>query len=361
MSTAPTQPPTRTDQLPESTALLVEPSRQSRAHRVLGTLLRSREISILAVLLLVIAAATVKTPTFLFSSNSWRDLLLTPFLLILLATGQAVVIITRNVDLSVGSVVGLTAYMTGRLFIQVPGIPIVVVFLAGLAVGALLGLINGLLVTIARVPALVITLGTLYIYRGVVLTWAGSNRINAGDMPSSFLALGTRSILSVPVLTIIALVVLGAVGYYLYAHRGGRELYAIGSDPDAAVLYGLKVRRRLLAAFALSGALAGLAGVLFAARYGTVSSGAGTGIELQAVAAVVIGGVAIFGGTGTVWGAALGAVLLVTINRALPILGIPDFWQRAVWGGLILAAIVLDRVLSARRARQLLEARELPS
>jgi rhamnose transport system permease protein len=163
----------------------------------------------------------------------------------------------------------------------------------------------------------------------------------------------------VPVLTIIALVVLGLVGYYLYAHRGGRELYAIGSDPDAAVLYGLDVRRRLLAAFALSGALAGLAGVLFAARYGTVSSGAGTGIELQAVAAVVIGGVAIFGGTGTVWGAALGAVLLVTINRALPILGIPDFWQRAVWGALILAAIVLDRLLSARRARQLLEAREL--
>ena len=135
------------------------------------------------------------------------------------------------------------------------------------------------------------------------------------------------------------------VGYYLHSHRGGRELYAIGSDPDAAVLYGLPVRRRVLAAFVLSGALAGLAGVVYAARYGTVSSGAGTGIELQAVAAVVIGGVAIFGGSGTVWGAALGAILLVTINRALPILGIPDFWQRAVVGGLILGAIVLDRVL----------------
>ena len=350
---------THTEHPPDSTALLVAPSSQSRARRLLTTLLRSREMSILVVLLLVIVAAAAKTPSFLFSSNSWRDLLLTPFLLILLATGQAVVIITRNVDLSVGSVLGLTAYMTGRLFIQVSGIPIVVVFAAGLVVGAILGLVNGLLVTIARVPALVITLGTLYIYRGIVLTWAGSNRINASDMPPSFLRLGTQSILSIPVLTLISLLVLGVVGYYLYAHRGGRELYAIGSDPDAAVLYGLPVRRRLLGAFALSGALAGLAGVLFAARYGTVSSGAGTGIELQAVAAVVIGGVAIFGGSGTVWGAALGAVLLVTINRALPILGIPDFWQRAVWGALILAAIVLDRVLSARRARQLLEAREL--
>ena len=148
------------------------------------------------------------------------------------------------------------------------------------------------------------------------------------------------------------------VGYYLHSHRGGRELYAIGSDPDAAVLYGLPVRRRVIAAFVLSGALAGLAGVVYTARYGTVSSGAGTGIELEAVAAVVIGGVAIFGGSGTVWGAALGAILLVTIDRALPILGIPDFWQRAVVGGLILSAIVLDRVLSARQARKLIEARE---
>jgi rhamnose transport system permease protein len=118
------------------------------------------------------------------------------------------------------------------------------------------------------------------------------------------------------------------------------------------------VRRRLLAAFALSGALAGVAGVLFAARYGTVSSNAGTGLELQAVAAVVIGGVAIFGGTGSVWGAALGAMLLVTINRALPIVGIQDFWQQAVVGALILAAIVLDRVLSNRQARKLIEARD---
>jgi rhamnose transport system permease protein len=165
-------------------------------------------------------------------------------------------------------------------------------------------------------------------------------------------------VLGLPVLFLVSVAVLAAVGYYLHSHRGGRELYAIGSDPDAAELYGLQVRRRVLAAFVLSGALAGLAGVLYTARYGTVSSGAGTGLELQAVAAVVIGGVAIFGGSGTVWGAALGAVLLVTINRALPILGIPDFWQRAVVGALIIGSIVLDRVLAARRARRLVEARD---
>jgi rhamnose transport system permease protein len=114
----------------------------------------------------------------------------------------------------------------------------------------------------------------------------------------------------------------------------------------------------VLTAFVLCGALAGLAGVVYTARYGTVSSGAGLGIELQAVGAAVIGGVAIFGGSGTVWGAAIGAMLLVTINRALPILGIPDFWQRAVVGALIISAVVLDRVLSDRQARKLIEARD---
>ena len=337
---------------------LLEPSRQAPITRAFNTVVRSREMSILLVLLVVIAAATVKTPSFLFSSNSWRDLLLTPSILLILAAGQAIVIITRNVDLSVGSVLALTAYLTGRLFIDVPGIPILVVAAAGVAAGAVLGLANGLVVTVGRVPSLVVTLGTLYIFRGAVLTWAGSDRVNAGDLPRAFLRLGTRSILSIPILFIVAIVVVVAVGYYLHAHRGGREMYAIGSDPDAAVLYGLPVARRVLMTFVLSGALAGLAGVMHAARYGTVSSGAGSGIELEVIAAVVIGGVAIFGGSGTVWGAAIGAMLLVTIDRALPILGIPDFWQRAVVGALIIGAIVLDRVLSNRRARKFIEARQ---
>ncbi|MEV7431475.1 ABC transporter permease [Nocardioides sp. NPDC092400] len=336
----------------------VNPSSVPRGRRLLGTVLRSREIAVAVVLLALIAFTTVKSTGFVFSSDGWRNLLVTPSLLLLLAVGQTVVIVTRNVDLSVGSVLGLTAYFTGKLFSDNPGLPIPVVFLAGIAFGAVLGLVNGVLVAFGKVPALVITLGTLYIYRGVFLSWAGSDRINASDLPAGFLDLGTKTVLTIPVLTIIALVVLAAVGYYLHTARGGRELYAIGSDPDAAKLYGLTVTRRVVAAFVVSGALAGLAGVVYAARYGTVSSGAGSAIELQAVGAAVIGGVAIFGGSGTVWGAAIGAFLLVTINRALPIVGISDFWQRAVVGALIIAAIVLDRVLSARRERRLVAARD---
>jgi rhamnose transport system permease protein len=331
---------------------------ESRLTKSIGALGKAREFGILIALALVIAAATVKNPAFLFSADGWRDLLLTPSILLLVAVGQAIVIITRNVDLSVGSVIGLTAYLTGRLFVDVEGIPIPLVVLLAVAFGAVLGLINGALVAFARVPAMVITLGTLYAYRGINVLWAGGDRVNASDMPKDFLALGTGQILTIPILTIVAFIVLAAAAWYMRNTRSGREYYAIGSDPAAAELYGLRVTRRILTAFILSGALAGLAGVFYAARYGTVNSQAGAGWELDAVGAAVIGGIAITGGVGSVWGAAIGAFLLLTINRALPILGIPDFWQRAVVGALIIGAIVLDRVLAVRQKRRLIEARD---
>ncbi len=341
-----------------TTELLVEPSRVSPVQRALLGALRSREAAIAGVLLLIIVATTIKSPSFVFSHDGWRDLLLSPSLLLLLAIGEMVVIVTRNVDLSVGSVLGLSAYATGRLFIGHPGIPIVAVFVIGLLFGAFLGCINGLLVTAFKVPSLVITLGTMYIYRGALVHWAGSKQIYAYNLPNSFQNLGTAQVLGIPVLTLIGFAVLAIVGYYLWTARGGRELYAIGSDPEAAELFGLPVRRRVFGAFVLCGALAGLAGVVQAARYSTATSATGQGLELQAVAAVVIGGVAIFGGSGSVYGAAIGAFLLVTINSALPILGIPEFWQNAVVGALILISISLDRVLAQRRAHRLIESRD---
>lgn len=341
-----------------SAETLTPAKRQSASIRTLRALLASRETAIVVVILLIIAVATSFNQSFLFTGQGWRDLLLTPSILMVMAVGSAVVIITRNVDLSVGSTLAITAYMSGRLFVDVPGIPIFIVVLLGILVGAGLGLINGALVAFGKVPALVVTLGTMYIYRGVVLTWAGSDRINASDMPGNFLNLGTMQILSIPLLTIVAVLVLIVAGYWLSSTRSGREMYAIGSDPEAAQLYGLPTTKRVITAFILGGALAGLAGVMYAARYGTVSSGAGMGWEFDAIGAAVIGGVAIFGGSGSVWGAAFGAILLMTINRTLPIVGIPDFWQRAVVGALIIGAIVLDRYLSVRRHRKLQEARD---
>ena len=323
--------------------------------RILGGLLRSRELSVMLVLLALVLIATLRTDGFL-TGDSWRDLLLTPCILLLLAAGQTLVIITRNVDLSVGSILGMCAYAGGDLMSK--GHSPVLAVVAAVVLGALLGAVNGVVVAFGRVPALVITLGTMLAFRGALLHWVGSDRIDAGEMDPGFLDLGTARIVTIPVLTIISILVVIAVGYYLRTTRGGRELYAIGSDPDAAGLFGLPVRRRVLGAFIASGALAGLAGVFWAARYGGVSSNAGENLELQAVAAAVIGGVAIFGGSGSIWGAAIGAFLLVTINRVLPILGVPSLYQQAVVGALIIGAVVLDRVLTARAERRLLASRE---
>jgi rhamnose transport system permease protein len=311
-----------------------------------------RELGIGLALVLLVAVTALTNPRFL-SAQSVKDLLLGSTILAILAVGQAVVIITRNVDLSVGSILGLTGFATGSLFMAYPDTPIPVAIAVGMGIGAACGAFNGILIAAARVPALVVTLGTLYVFRGIDYTWATGRQINAADMPAGFLSMGTQTILGAPILTLYAVVVLLLAGFYLRSYRSGRELYAIGSDPDAARLSGIPVGRRVFFAFLVSGALAGLGGVCYAARYGTLDANAGLGYELEVVAAVVVGGVAIFGGSGSVYGAALGAVLLTTIGSALPVLGVNPFWQRAAVGVLILAAIGLDRALSARVATAL--------
>ncbi|WP_017589891.1 ABC transporter permease [Nocardiopsis ganjiahuensis] len=311
-----------------------------------------RELGVLLAVVVLITATWLHNPGFL-SSQGVRDLFLGATVLAVLAVGQALVLITKNVDLSVGSVMGLSAFGTGLLFVTFPGLPVPVAVLAGVVIGLVCGLLNGLLVTTVQVPALVVTLGTLYAYRGLNHWWADGGQVNAHDMPSAFLLLGRISVLGVPLPAAVAIAVVAAVGFYLARYRSGRELYAIGSNADAARLSGIPAARRVMVAFAVNGALAGLAGVLFAARYGTVDSTVGTGMELQVVAAAVVGGVAIAGGVGTVYGAALGAVLLTTITAALPIWRIDQFWHQAVVGALILAAIALDRLLALRTARKL--------
>ncbi|HWK76322.1 ABC transporter permease [Microbacterium sp.] len=318
----------------------------------LSGILRRREIPVAAALIVLVLVTYAANPLFL-SQQGVKDLMLNATIMIILAVGQAMVIFTRNVDLSVGSILGLVAFLTGTLFADAPGIPIPVVFLAGLALGALLGAINGLLVTVAHVPALVITLGTLYVYRGINNAWAGGTQYFAGDRPDEFGALAVDTVLGFPIITLLAIAVVVIVGIYLSGARSGRDLYAIGSDPEAARVFGIPVTRRVMTAFVVNGLLAGLAGILYAARFNSVGATTGTGMELDVVAAAVVGGVAIFGGSGSVAGAAIGAVLLTTITSALTALRVDKFWQQAVVGILIIAAILVDRIASVRTARKL--------
>jgi rhamnose transport system permease protein len=333
-------------------SVLEKPVATRRASVGVQRLFVVRELGIALALVLLVVVTTVVNPRFL-SDQSVKDLLLGSTILAIMAVGQAIVIITRSVDLSVGSVLGLTTFAAGTTFEHAPGTPIPLVFLIAIGLGAICGAVNGALIATARVPALVVTLGTLYVYRGIDYSWANGQQVNAADMPDAFLRLGTATLLGIPILALVAVLVVAAAGLFLRSYRSGRELYAVGSNPDAARLSGIPVGRRIFWAFVASGSLAGLAGVLYAARFGTLDANAGSGSELNVVAAAVVGGVAIFGGSGSVYGAALGAVLLTVIGAALPVLGVNPFWQQAVVGLLILGAIGLDRALAARLASRL--------
>ncbi|HUZ24698.1 MAG TPA: ABC transporter permease [Streptosporangiaceae bacterium] len=315
--------------------------------RLTERVFRVRESGILAVLVVFVAATAAAAPRFLDAQNI-KFVLINTTVFALLALGETMVVISRNVDLSVGSVLGLSAYLSASLFGQVHGISIPLVFLVGLGIGLACGVANGLMVSLGRVPSLVVTLATLYIIRGIDILIIGGNEVVAQSLPGAFLNIPQDTIGGIPDVAIAVAVVIGAGAYYLRSFRSGRELYAIGSNPDGARLAGIAVGKRVFTAFAVSGALAGIAGVLWAAQYQTIDSTAGTGYELQVVSAVVVGGVAIFGGSGSAVGAALGALLLETIISALYVLGISPFWDQSIAGFLLLLAISLDRAISVR-------------
>lgn len=324
------------------------PARSARG--LVDLVFRARELSLVIALAALVGVTASVNGNFL-SGQGIEDILLNTATLALLAVGQSMVVITRNLDLSVGSVVGLVAFVTGDQLAS--GMGILPAVLLGVAIGAACGLINGLLVSFCRVPALVVTLGTLYVIQGVDHYIAHGRQINAVNLPPGLLSLGNGSVLGVPYLPLITLVIMVAIGYYLRSYPSGREFYAIGSSPEAARLAGVPVRRRILLAYLVSGCLAGLAGVLWLARFGTVIADSAHGWELLVVSAVVVGGVAITGGVGSVYGAALGALLLTTIGSALVVLRVNPFWQQAITGALLLLAISVDRVLALRLARLL--------
>jgi rhamnose transport system permease protein len=321
----------------------------ARSHAVAELLLRFRELGIIVALVLVVAAATADNPRFLSVTNV-QQVLSGAAIIALLAIGETIVIVTRNVDLSIGSVLGISAYATGVLYVHHPHVPLVIVFLLALGIGVACGVVNGLIVTVARVPSLVVTLGTLYIIRGIDGAWAGGNQVNASMLPNSFNKIGYGDVLGVPYLAIIAIVAVGIATYAMRSFRTARDFYAIGSDPDAARLAGIPVGARVFLAFVLSGAIAGLAGAVWLSYYGSVDAIAGVGYEFQVIAAVVVGGVAIFGGSGTVLGAAIGAVLLNTIYSALVVVNVSSFWSQAFSGALLVGAIAFDRLIAVRVA-----------
>src|SRR5713101_3882852 len=229
--------------------------------RLPGLVSRVRELGLLIVLLLIIFIVGVQAPRFL-SIDNFEQILLSIAILAIVAVGETLVVLTRNVDLSVGSMVGITAFVTAYFFKQLPGINLLLGILLGCALGLVLGMINGLIVSFGRVPAIVATLGTLYVYRGLVFIFSAHTtlQVNASDVPASYLALATTQIFGIPALILIAAIIAIIVGYFLHASQSGRQLYAVGSNPEAANIIGIRRDRLVFAAFAASGLLCGLAG-----------------------------------------------------------------------------------------------------
>lgn len=318
--------------------------------------MRPEQVRELSLVLLIVAAILFFGSQIdnYYNVRTFNRVASSAMILVVMAVGQTLVILTRNIDLSVGSIVGFTAYFVGvQLAANGEMSPLLAVLLA-VGVGALMGALNGVLVAYGRVPAIITTLGTLAIYRTLLVQYSDSKTVTANSLPLwlqdlprvDLLTIGEFDIgLMVGVALIIVVIFQGVLSYLAY----GRRLYALGSNPDAAAMAGLPAQRTLLTAYALNGALCGIAGFMYLARFGNMTVVAGQGLELQAVAAVVVGGVNIFGGSGTMFGALLGTVLIATLEQSLLRWAqISEFWRDAILGLLILFAIATDAIILSR-------------
>jgi rhamnose transport system permease protein len=316
----------------------------------LWTLVRFREAGISLFILILVTAVTLRAPSFL-SIDNFEDILLNISILTIVALAQTMVILTHGIDLSVSSMIGLVGMMVAFVVKQNPEMPVIFSVVLGMALGSVLGTFNGLIITFGKVPPIIATLGTLSIYRGLVFFYSQGTWINSFELPANFKALSKGTPLGLPNMVIIALMVAVIVYYFLNYTRTGRDIYAVGSNPDAAQFAGIRKQRITFLVYLISGLLCGLAAVLWVSRFESAQTNSALGFELQTVAASVVGGVSISGGVGTVTGVVLGALLLGIIQNSLTLIRISPFWQLAAQGLLILIAVISDKWLLSRVER----------
>jgi rhamnose transport system permease protein len=319
---------------------------------------RLRELGIFAALLLCVIVFSTRAQNFLTVQN-WRDIAMDVAMVAVVAVGETMVVLTRNIDLSVGSVVGLTAYISSNTLQHNHHLSIVVIALIAMGVGLACGVGNGVLVAYGQIPAIIATLATLAMYRGLLFEVTHGTNVLASNLPANFVNLSSKQPLGMPFLAWIAIAVAIAGAAILRWAPWARDFYAIGSNPDAARFTGIPVNRRILVAFALSGMLAGLGGFMFAVRFVGVDATSAQGFEFDVVTAVVIGGVNVFGGSGSILGAMLGALLVATIDNGFTLLRISEFWKIFFEGAAIVVAVTVDALLN-KQLQELLRRRRRP-
>ncbi|WP_334666888.1 autoinducer 2 ABC transporter permease LsrC [Klebsiella pneumoniae] len=310
------------------------------------TLLKNRELSAFFAIVALFVVLVALNPAY-FSLQTLAMIFSSSQILCLLALGATLVMLTRNIDVSVGSTVGLCAIAVGAALNNGYGLATAIAF--ALAIGALAGAFNGLLVVGLRIPAIVATLGTLGLYRGVMLLWTGGKWIEG--LPDSLKSLSEPAFIGVSPLGWLVLALLLAGGWLLSRTAFGRDFYAVGDNLAAARQLGVAVNRTRMLAFTLNGMLAACAGIVFAAQIGFVPNQTGSGLEMKAIAACVLGGISLLGGTGTLLGAFLGAFFLTQIDTVLVLFRLPAWWNDFIAGLVLLGVLVLDGRLRQALAR----------
>jgi rhamnose transport system permease protein len=323
------------------------PSAAPARPRMLATLFASREVKLVAVLLVLAAAIALREPRFLQLSNL-EQVLLSGTLVCIVALGQALLIVARQIDLSVGAMVASSAFVSASWLANHPDGSLVIVFVIGISVGLALGAGNALLVAGLRIPAIVATLGTLAIYRGGIIVYAGGRQISATVLPDRYGDVALTHVAGQSPLVWVALALILILGWLARNSRTGRNIYAVGSNEEGARFAGIGVRRHIALLFVLSGGLCGLTGVLWGARYGTVDAIIAPDLQLQTISAAVVGGVSIFGGSGSVYGAAIGSLIFVMLQNGVQLLGLDQFWIPALLGLAILATVIFYSRLTLR-------------
>ncbi|MGF6567472.1 ABC transporter permease [Kosakonia cowanii] len=320
---------------------------------MMNALLKHREALLGGVIVLLMLAIGSRVPAFI-SPGNLVEMFNDTAILIILALGQMMVLLTKGIDLSMAANLALTGMIVALINFHHPDMPVWALLLLATALGLVMGIINGLLVWKLGIPAIVVTLGTMSIYRGIIFLLSGGGWVNANQMSADFLAVPRSGLLGLPVLSWCAIAALLLVGYFLRYSRSGRALYTAGGNATAAYYTGINAGKMQFVSFCLSGALAGFCGYLWISRFAVAYVDVANGFELQVVAACVIGGISTMGGSGRVLGCLFGALFLGVINNALPVIGVSPFWQMAISGTVIVIAVLLNERGNKRKGRLIL-------
>lgn len=313
----------------------------------------SREGVLSIIVLVMFFAVGIISPNFISPKNT-ISIFNDTSILIMLALGQMLVILTRCIDLSVAANVAFTGMVVALMNQYFPSINMMVLILVSLMIGAFLGAINGLFVWLLKVPSIVITLGTMSIYRGATFLLTNGAWVNSEKMSASFIGLPRIEIFHIPALSWMAIVAIILVFWAMKFSVWGRNFYSAGGNPMAAFYSGVNVGKVQFYAFLVSGTLSGLCGYLWVSRFAVAYVDVANGFELQVVAACVIGGISIVGGIGSVVGCVIGALFIGVVNNALPIIGVSPFWQMAISGLVIIIAVIANASSDKSKARIIL-------